>query len=131
MCIRDRTESGALSGKVEFGDDQSEIQGPFPLILALERDRSNKRQRVIVAGDGDFLTDAWIGNGGNRELANRLLNWSVADTQMLGIDAPQAVDTTLNITRTGKFILAGVALLLLPGMMFSAATSVWYRRQHG
>ena len=125
------TESGALSGKVEFGDDQSEIQGPFPLILALERDRSNKRQRVIVAGDGDFLTDAWIGNGGNRELANRLLNWSVADTQMLGIDAPQAVDTTLNITRTGKFILAGVALLLLPGMMFSAATSVWYRRQHG
>ena len=125
------TESGALTGKVEFGDDQSEIQGPFPLILALERERSNKQQRVIVAGDGDFLADAWIGNGGNRELANRLFNWSVADTEMLGIDAPQASDTQLNMTRTSKFVLAGVALLLLPGLMFSAATSVWYRRQHG
>ena len=131
MCIRDRTETGALTGKVEFGDDQQELKGPLPLLLSLERERANKMQRVIVAGDGDFLADAWIANGGNRDLANRLFNWSVEDTQMIGISAPVQSDAQLNLSKSGKLILAAFALLILPGLMFSAATGVWYQRQHG
>ena len=125
------TETGALSGKVEFGDDQREIRGPLPLVFALERTKNNKQQRVVVAGDGDFLTDTWIANGGNRELGNRLFNWSVADTAMIGITAPAEPATQLNLSRAGTLGLVAVALLLLPGLMFSAATGVWYRRQHG
>lgn len=130
------TETGALTGSVKFGDDQREVRGPFPLVFALERDKSNKQQpnkqqRIVIAGDGDFLTDAWIANGGNRDLGNRLFNWSVADNTMIGIAAPAIPDAELNLTRTGMFLLAGVAFLVLPGLMFSAATGVWYRRQHG
>ena len=125
------TETGALSGKVEFGDDQREIRGPLPLVFALERNKNNKQQRVVVAGDGDFLTDTWIANGGNRELGNRLFNWSVADTAMIGITAPAEPATQLNLSRAGTLGLVAVAFLLLPGLMFSAATGVWYRRQHG
>ena len=125
------TETGALTGKVEFGDDQREIRGPFLLVFALERNKNNKQQRVVVAGDGDFLADAWIANGGNRELGNRLFNWNVADTAMIGITAPVEPDTQLNLSRAGTLGLIGVAFLLLPGLMFSAATGVWYRRQHG
>ena len=125
------TETGALTGKVEFGDDQQELKGPLPLLLSLERERANKMQRVIVAGDGDFLADAWIANGGNRDLANRLFNWSVEDTQMIGISAPVQSDAQLNLSKSGKLILAAFALLILPGLMFGAATGVWYQRQHG
>jgi len=89
------------------------------------------QQRVVVAGDGDFLADAWIANGGNRELGNRLFNWNVADTAMIGITAPEEPNMQLNLSRAGTLALIGVALLLLPGLMFSAATGVWYRRQHG
>jgi len=130
------TETGALSGSVKFGDDEREVRGPFPLVFALERDKSNKqqpqkKQRIVIAGDGDFLTDAWIANGGNRDLGNRIFNWSVADNTMIGISAPAKFDAELNLSRTGMFLLAGVSFLLLPGLMFSAATGVWYRRQHG
>ncbi len=125
------TETGALNGKVAFGDDPREVSGPFPLVFALERDKANKQQRVIVSGDGDFLADAWVGNGGNRDLGNRLFNWSADDNAMIGISAPTRADAQLNLSRVSMFSLAGVALLLLPGLMFSAATGVWYRRQHG
>lgn len=125
------TETGALTGKVEFGDDQREVRGPVPLVFAMERDKNNKQQRVVVAGDGDFLADAWIANGGNRDLGNRLLNWGVADTAMIGITAPPTQDVQLNLSRAGTLGLIAVAFLLLPGLMFSAATGVWYRRHHG
>jgi len=125
------TETGALSGKVEFGDDQREIKGPFPIVFALERNKNNKQQRVVVAGDGDFLADAWLANGGNRDLGNRLFNWSAADTAMIGITAVDTQEMQLTLSRKGTLSLVAVAFLLLPGLMFSAATGVWYRRQHG
>jgi len=125
------TETGALTGEVAFGDDQQELEGPLPLLLSLERERGDKTQRVIVAGDGDFLADAWIANGGNRDLASRLFNWSVEDTAMIGISAPVRPDAQLNLSKSGKLTLAAFALLILPGLMFGAATGVWHQRQHG
>jgi|GEM_PF-3730692 len=89
------TETGALSGQVEYGDDTQEVSGPIPLVFALERDVADKKQRVIVAGDGDFLADAWIANGGNRDLGNRLFNWSVGDTAMITLNTPLETDTKL------------------------------------
>lgn len=125
------TETGALNGKVAFGDDQREIRGPFPLVLALERNQSGTQQRVVVAGDGDFLADAWIANGGNRDLGSRLFNWSVDDAAMIGVTPPTPTDAQLNLSRNSIFALLGVSLLLLPGLLFGAATGVWYHRQHG
>jgi len=123
------TETGSLTGKVAFGDDAREVSGPFPLVLALERDKANRQQRVIVAGDGDFLADAWLGNGGNRELGQRLFNWSVSNDTVPVLAASEPEQ--LNLTFQWKAIYAGLSLLLLPGLMFVAATGTWYRRQHG
>ncbi len=125
------TETGALSGEVIYGDDEREVSGPIPLIFAMERSRNNKQQRIIVAGDGDFLADAWIANGGNRDLGNRLLNWSVGDNTIIAIDTSLHKDTQIDLSRAAMFWLAGVSLLLLPGLMISTAAGVWYRRQHG
>lgn len=124
------TETGALNGEVSYGDDAREVSGSIPLIVALQRDRNNKQQRVIVAGDGDFLADAWIANGGNRELGNRLFNWSVDDAAMMAIDTSLQADTRLELSRNALLWLASASLLFLPGLMLGMATSVWYRRQH-
>lgn len=125
------TETGALSGKVAFGDDQQEVRGPLSLVVALQRSKAGKQQRVVVAGDGDFIADAWIANGGNRDLAGRLFNWNVEEEAMIGLTAPATSNTQLNLSRNGMLMLAGVAFVLLPALMFSVATGVWYRRQHG
>ncbi len=130
------TETGTIDSSITFGDDQRETQGTTPLIFALERDRSDKQQRIIISGDGDFLADAWIANGGNRDLANRLFNWSSGHTAihsraMDSIETGSQTDIQLELTQKSIYLLAAFALLLLPGLMFSVATGVWYRRQHG
>jgi len=134
------TETGSLTGEIAFGDDSREIAGPFPLILALERQRrsaeqsgsqSTITQKVIVSGDGDFLADAWLGNGGNRDLGNRLFNWILDDTDMIGIEQPSPVDARLHLTSFGIVALSAIALFLLPAIFISGATRVWYQRHHG
>lgn len=125
------TETGSLKGEVRFGDNSAEIAGPLTIAMSLQRDRNGTQQKVIIVGDGDFLADAWIANGGNRDLANRLLNWLVDDEHMLQIDQQPAVDTVLNISNTSIALLTATALVILPGLMFGTATGVWYRRRNG
>ncbi|MEM7260162.1 MAG: Gldg family protein [Pseudomonadota bacterium] len=125
------TETGSLSGKVSFGDDNREISGPFPLVMALEREQNGKLQKVIVSGDGDFMADAWIANGGNRDLANRLFNWSVADNHVAAIKRPTALDNRLELSKSATFVLVAIALLLLPAVLFATAGRVWYSRRYG
>lgn len=129
------TETGPLSGEIAFGDDERELAGPFPLILALERERGDHTQpttqRVIIAGDGDFLADAWLGNGGNRDLGNRLFNWAIDDNNMIGIEQPVPADAYLELSRFGILALSSIAFLILPAFFLAGATRVWYQRRHG
>lgn len=125
------TETGTLSGQISFGDDSREISGPFPLIIALERQKAGRLQKVIVSGDGDFLADAWIANGGNRDLANRLFNWSVAENSIAAINRPTVLDNRLELSTTATFTLVAIALLLLPAALLATAGRVWYSRRYG
>lgn len=125
------TETGELSGEIAFNETTEEIAGPFPLIIALERHKAGKPQRVVISGDGDFLADAWIGNGGNRDLANRIFNWTTDDAAMINIEHPQKPDAQLNLSRSLVLFLAVFTLLLLPGFMFAGATRVWHQRRYG
>jgi len=125
------TETGELSGEITYDEGSAEVAGPFPLIIALERKKAGRQQKVIVSGDGDFLADAWIGNGGNRDLASRLFNWATDDTTMIKIDYPKRPDAQINLSASSVIALALFSLLLLPGLMFGGATRVWYTRKHG
>ncbi len=125
------TETGPVSGTVQHGDDDREISGPLTLVMALERTVGDALQRVVVAGDGDFLADAWIGNGGNRDLGGRMFNWVSDDKNLISVSHPVPADRELKISNAAILALSMVALLLLPASLLTVATGVWYRRRHG
>ncbi len=125
------TETGSLTGEVAFGDDQREISGPFPLILALEREKAGKTQKVLVSGDGDFIADAWIANGGNKDLGNRLFNWAADDAELATLSTPVVADHRIELSNTATLILVALTLLLIPGALFATAGRVWYSRRFG
>ena len=125
------TETGSLSGQISFGDDDREISGPFPLVLALEREKADRQQKVLVSGDGDFLADAWIANGGNRDLANRIFHWVAAGSNTVALNPPAAPDNRLELTPMATVTLVAFALLLLPAGLFATAGRVWYSRRYG
>jgi len=131
---RSWTELGKLDGEIRFDPGTDERAGPLEIGIALERVRPDSdegaQQRVIVTGDGDFLSDSYLGNAGNLGLGLNMLHWLAHDDAFIDIQVRGAPDTVLVLDNTviaviGIGFLAGLPLLLL-----LAGLVIWlYRRR--
>lgn len=129
------TETGELGGSLQLDPATSERAGPLTVGVALTRPKStvsgeSAQQRVVVIGDGDFLSNTYLGNGANLELGLNILNWLVLDEALISIPPSAVPDAGLNLSE-GE--LAGLAILFLVVLPVGFAISGWlilfYRRR--
>jgi hypothetical protein len=138
-------ETGPLEGELSF-DEGAEQHGPFDIGLRLTRPRpaaaqgdgkvSEKKggaprgeQRIVVLGDGDFLSNNFLGNGGNLDLGLRLVNWLAADEALIEIPASPAVDSKLDLSQWQGWLIGLGFVLILPGALAGMGVYVWLRRR--
>ena len=90
--------------------------GPFTLAVALERslDQDRGSQRVVLLGDGDFLSNTYLQNGGNAELGLRVVDWLADNESNLAIPPSFAPDVTLNISPTARAVQLAFFVGVLP-----------------
>jgi ABC-type uncharacterized transport system involved in gliding motility auxiliary subunit len=131
---RSWSETGTLNGTVNF-DRGKDLPGPLAVGVALTRKLGGKAgtvgriQRVVVLGDGDFLSNTYLGNGANLELGNRLLNWLSHDDRFITIPPKPAPDTRLTLSTTVGAILGFGFLFLLPGVLLAGGWMLRRRRR--
>ena len=127
---RSWTETAEITGKIRFDVDSEEQQGPLTLGYALTRDFSNKnQQRIMVIGDADFLSNAYLGNVGNSEFGFRLINWLTHDDQFIEIPPKSAPGKSLQLTTTSVTIIGFGFLLGLPLLLIATGFIIWRRRK--
>lgn len=107
-------------------DEMADGIGPFDIGLLL----SNKDQRIAIIGDGDFLSNAYLGNAGNLDLGIALLNWLVGDDALISIPIKTGNDIQLNLSKTHSIIIGLGFFLALPILLLSIGTFIWWRRRH-
>ncbi len=123
------TETGKLEGPVKY-DKGNDIPGPITLGITLTRELEDKaEQRIIVVGDGDFLSDAVIGNGGNLDLGLSMMNWVSQDDAYVNIPVRTAIDQGLNLSRTAQASIVGIFMLAIPVTLVGAGITIWLRRR--
>jgi len=138
------SETGALDGPILF-DKGRDIRGPLNLAVALTRtsdkfavgeaakprdgDDNRREQRVIVIGDGDFLANSFIPNGGNLELGMSIVNWLSQDDAFVNIPVKTARDRSLDMSRGGQIAIVAVFLALLPVTLAGSGVWIWLRRR--
>ncbi|HEY0635178.1 MAG TPA: GldG family protein [Gammaproteobacteria bacterium] len=142
---RSWAELGALEGSVGF-DEGKEQAGPLAIAAVLTRERPGSseaaaasaaettprpEQRIAVFGDGDFLSNSYLGNGANLELGNRLLNWLSHDDSFIAIAPRTAPDTQLEMSSTTTLLIGGGFLVLIPLLLLGAGVVIWLKRRKG
>jgi ABC-type uncharacterized transport system involved in gliding motility auxiliary subunit len=136
---RSWTELGELAGEISFDADTDERAGPLDIGVVLTRMRPASEameaaaeppeQRVIVIGDGDFLSNTYLGNGGNLGLGLNMVHWLSHDDAFIDIQVQAAPDTTLELGRTAQAVI-GIGLLFgLPLLLLVSGLLVWLRRR--
>lgn len=88
-----------------------------------------REQRVVVVGDGDFLSNAYLATGGNLEFALRVANWVQQDDVAVTVPAVVAKDARLQLSTTLLMVLGVGFLLVLPGAFGLLGVFIWWRRQ--
>ena len=116
----------------QFDANSDEIPGPHDLALALTRlsprpDRNE--QRVIVVGDGDFLSNSFLANGGNQALGLRIVNWVLGEDALADLTPPQAPDRKLELGQ-GLSLFYGVGCLIgFPLLLATIGWTIRWRRR--
>lgn len=128
-------ESSALDGEARFDEG---VDGPGPVVVASALTRPKPLhdggsegvlQRIVVVGDGDFLSNTFIGNGGNKELATRWLDWVAADDALLAVSSDAVRDSRLELTPTHLGLIGFGFLVGIPLCWALWAGWVWWSRR--
>ncbi len=120
----------SVSGKPQY-DPSRDIRGPVDVLVAFERRVGEKDQRIVVAGTGEFLANAYIGNGGNLDLGVNLVNWLANDERMITLQPRATLDSNLRFTKTSASVLAIGLLFGIPLGFVSIAAFLGWRRRAG
>lgn len=117
---------------IAYDADKGEIPGPLDIGVALSRlspSPDKSEQRVIVIGDGDFLSNAFLGNGGNREFGQRVFDWLLQDDALIQIPDKGAPDRQLHLSQTELGVIGLGFLAGLPLVLAFVGSLIWWRRR--
>lgn len=109
----------------------TDTPGPVAIGITLSRPAPSGTgtQRAAVVADAEFLSDSFLGNGGNLDLGLRLINWLTDEGRFLDITPPQAPDRTLDLSRLEQGVIGLGFLAALPLALLALAAFVWLRRR--
>lgn len=119
-------KEGGVSGPLNIG---VALTRPSPPTFKVDAEGGNQTQRVVITGDGDFLSNAYLGNGGNLDLGIDIVNWLSHDDSFIAIGTKTALDTQLNLSRVDSMLIGFGFLFFLPLALLSAGLTIWLRRR--
>lgn len=129
------TELGEIAGEIQFDPDTDERAGPLDIGVALTRERNDDSgaslpmQRIIVIGDGDFLSNTYLGNAGNLGLGLNMVQWLSHDDAALNVRIKSAPDTSLVLGKTAQAVIGLGFLVGLPVLLLLSGVVIWLLRR--
>ena len=121
-------EAGRLDQNVAF-DKERDIAGPLTVAQAFERTVGDREQRVVVVGSGQFLSNTFVGNGGNLDFGVNVMNWLTGAERMITVQPRPALDSALHVDQAVLYLLAFTFLFGLPLAFALTGGIVWWHRR--
>ncbi|MFK5985189.1 MAG: Gldg family protein [Pseudomonadota bacterium] len=134
-------ETSEIKDKISF-DQQTDTQGPLILAVSLQREREIElsenqtimsddifQQRIVIVGDGDFISNQYLGNGANMVLGLNIFNWLSEDEQLLSIPVKFYPDQRIELSNSQLILLGVIFLIVMPLLFLIAGFYIAYQRR--
>lgn len=115
-------------GKPIF-DKQHDTPGPVVIAMALQRNINSREQRIVVVGNGAFLSNSFAGNGGNVQLGVNMVNWLAGEEHLITQQLHTAKDSKLELSATQLRGISIIFLLVLPLLLVGVGIFIWRKRR--
>ncbi len=105
--------------------------GPLNIGYLLTRfsDDRDSEQRIAIIGDGDFLSNTYIGNASNLELGVALINWLVEDDDLIAIPLKTTIDNQLTLSKKQSLVIGLGFLMAIPLLLLAIGFYLWWTRR--
>ena len=125
-------EVGSLDGEIAL--DDKDRPGPASVGAFFTRDHKGADgkttpQRAVLIGDADFISNQFVGQQGNSDLAVNTVQWLAARDSQLNIDVPKAPDSSLVLPGWGLTLIVVGFLVALPLFLVVFGAARWILRR--
>ena len=131
------------TGEVSMDEATGDRPGPISLaaaasaaVLDEETDSGTdeeptlpKQSRIVVFGDSDFSTNAFIGIQGNQDLFMNTVGWLSQQEDLIAIRPKELDDRRITMTASQQSNVTWMSLLMIPGVIFGAGVYHWWQRR--
>ncbi|HET6914323.1 MAG TPA: GldG family protein [Rhodanobacteraceae bacterium] len=117
---------------IRYDANSGELRGPLDFGFALTRlspSPDKSEQRVVVIGDGDFLSNTYLANAGNRAFGERVVDWLLGDDALVALPARGAPDRTMHLTQADLSVVTWGCLVALPLVLLIIGIVIGVRRR--
>ena len=115
-------------GKPHF-NKQQDTPGPVVIAMALQRNINDREQRIVVVGNGAFLSNSFAGNGGNVDLGMNMVNWLAGEEHLITQKLRPAKDSKLELSAMQLRLISIGFLLGLPLLLAGGGIYIWRKRR--
>ncbi|WP_133566501.1 hypothetical protein [Marinicella litoralis] len=81
--------------------------------------------RLMVVGDSDFLSDAFLHSGGNLEMSFRLIDWLLHNDNRIDLPTIGSQGTQLHYQKNEILFFSGIMLILIPVILLVIGLIKW------
>lgn len=120
-----------LSDTVPDFDIMHDTPGPFNLAISMQRQLEDSTQRIIVVGNGAFLSNSFAGNAANIDFGINLINWLTHEDQLISIQPRDIQDRQLILSENELATIGSLLLLAAPALLTFIGSLIWWRRRAG
>lgn len=121
--------SDAATERAPVFDKTHDTAGPITIGAALERKTDEKDQRIVVIGNGAFLSNTYLGNAGNLDLGVNIVNWLTGADKLITIQPRPTIDGSLELSRLAAGAISIGFMIVLPLLFLAAGGIIWRRRR--
>jgi ABC-type uncharacterized transport system involved in gliding motility auxiliary subunit len=122
-----RYEEGAdVPGPLAIG---MTVEGQAALGSDGEKESGSTQTRLIVLGDSDFASNAFIGALGNGDLFMNAVNWLAEEEELISIRPRPPESRMVSLTGERARLIFYVSVIALPLAVLAVGAIMWWRRR--